>query len=620
MIRTFLRWLFGNTTPVLNSTPQLTIRERFTALGNIPRFFALVWKTHRGLTLAGIALRLLRAAIPALALFVGKLIIDELVLHLQHQPADISRLWSYILWEFVLALFADIFNRSIALCDSLLGDLVANSSSVALMRHAATLEMEMFENAVFYDKLEKARRQTTSRIALMSQTLAQLQDSITMIFLAIGLVYFSPWLILLLVITVIPGFIGEARFNARTYSLLNAWTPQRRELDYLRYTGASDETAKEIKIFGLSDFLANRYQTLSDEYYQENSVLSVKRAAWGTVFATIASVGYYGAYLVIIIQALRGALTLGEVTFLAGSFRALRDSFQTVLSRFASIAEAAVYLRDLFDFFDLRPTAPSPTNPRPFPRPIQQGFTFENVGYRYSQSDVWAVRHLSFTVQAGQKIALVGENGAGKTTIVKLLARLYEPHEGRILLDGHDLREYSLDELRAEIGVIFQDYVRYQMTAGTNIAVGKIEEQDNTEKIEYSAAQSLANSVVVTLPDGYHQMLGRRFGKGLDLSGGQWQKIALARAYMRDAQVIILDEPTAALDARAEHEIFQRFSELTSGKTAILISHRFSTVRMADSIIVLDKGQVIECGSHAELVAQGGRYAELFRLQAKGYL
>jgi ATP-binding cassette subfamily B protein len=430
----------------------------------------------------------------------------------------------------------------------------------------------------------------------------------------------------LLLLTVIPAFIAETRFNQKSYSLMNSWTPKRRELDYLRYIGASDETAKEIKIFGLAGYLADRYKTIADSYYLENRSLVVRRAFWGGILAMLGTAGYYAAYLFIIAQTLLGSLSLGDMTFLAGSFRSMRGTLEGVLGRFASIAEGALYLQDLFDFFALKPRIAPSLQPAEsakipaLPRPITQGFVFENVGFKYVNAERWALRNVSFELRAGEKLALVGENGAGKTTLVKLLARLYDPTEGRILLDGRDLREYDVNELRSEIGVIFQDFIRYQMQAVINITVGRIEDRDNTKRIDHAAAQSLADSVIKRLPEGYNQMVGRYFQKGVDLSGGEWQKLGLARAYMRDAQVLILDEPTAALDARAEHEVFQRFAELTAGKTAVLISHRFSTVRMADRILVLEGGTPIEIGSHTELLAAEGRYAELFRLQQRGYM
>jgi len=423
----------------------------------------------------------------------------------------------------------------------------------------------------------------------------------------------------LLVLAVIPAFLGESHFNERSYSLVHGWTPERRELDYLRLTGASDETAKEIKIFGLSGFLIDRFKELSNRFYADNRKLAIRRASWGTLFAALGSAGYYSAYFIIIIRAVNGQISIGDLTFYAGSFARMRGLLESILNRFSGIAEGALYLEDFFDFFRIQPHILPVPNARPFPKPIQVGFVFDQVGFKYQNAEKWAIRNLSFTLQAGEKLALVGENGAGKTTLVKLLARLYDPTEGRILLDGYDLREYNPADLRKEIGVIFQDFVRFQMTASHNIAVGRIEEKENAARIHTSAAQSLADTVISKLPEGYNQMIGRRFSKGVDLSGGEWQKIALGRAYMRDAQLLILDEPTAALDARAEHEVFQRFAELTQGKTAVLISHRFSTVRMADRILVIENGTLLEIGSHQELLARNGRYAELFRLQAKGY-
>jgi len=609
--------------PKPEGKPTLTVRERFSALRNLPEFLRLIWDTSPRLTLGNVVLRLIRAALAPAMLYVGQLILDSIInlARTQHDTAALSPVFGLVALEFGLAILSDALGRAVALLDSLLGDLFANQSSIRLMEHAARLDLDQFEDSVFYDKLERARRQTLSRTVLMAQVLSQAQDTITMVLLAVGLVAFNPWLLLLLLIAVIPAFWGESHFNERSYSLVHSWTPERRELDYLRQTGASDETAKEIKIFGLSGFLIDRFRTLSDQFYQQNKSLVVRRAGWGTFFAAVGAAGYYAAYLYIIADAVRGQITVGQLTFLASSFRQMRSLLEGILSRFSSVAEGALYLQDFFDFFHMQPRIARDETQlvRPFPHPIQQGFQFENVGFKYKNAEKWAIRNLNFTLRAGEKLALVGENGAGKTTLVKLLARLYDPTEGRILLDGYDLREYDPAELRQEIGVIFQDFVRFQLSAGQNLAVGRIEEKENQDRIQSAAAQSLADTVVKKLPNGYEQMIGRRFAGGVDLSGGEWQKIALGRAYMRDAQLLILDEPTAALDARAEHEVFLRFAELTAGKTAILISHRFSTVRMADRILVIEHGQFVEIGSHAELLAQGGRYAELFALQAAGY-
>jgi ATP-binding cassette subfamily B protein len=604
--------------------PAVSVRERAAALRHLPAFLKLIWQTSPALTLGNVALRLVRAAVPLAMLYVGRLILDDVVA-LTELPAasrSLSPVFGLVGLEFGLVLLTDALGRGVALLDSLLGDLFANVSSVRLMRHAAELDLDQFEDSTFYDKLERARRQTLSRSVLMSQVLAQGQDAVTLVLLAAGLVAFQPWLLGLLLLAVVPAFLGESHFNERSYSLSHSWTPERRELDYLRQTGASDETAKEVKIFGLSEFLINRFETLSDQFYRQNKALALRRAGWGTVFAAVGAAGYYGAYLYIIGRAVQGSISIGQLTFLAGSFARLRGLLEGILSRFSQVADGALYLQDFFEFFQITPRIVRPAAAqavRSFPRPIRQGFTFEDVGFKYKNAEKWALRHLSFELHAGEKLALVGENGAGKTTLVKLLARLYDPSEGRILLDGHDLREYDPAELRQEIGVIFQDFVRFQLPAGQNLAVGRISERQNQPRIEQAAHQSLADTVIAKLPQGYDQMIGRRFNGGVDLSGGEWQKIALGRAYMREAQLLILDEPTAALDARAEYEVFERFKELTQGKTAVLISHRFSTVRMADRILVVENGRVQEIGSHEELLANNGRYAELFQLQAAGY-
>jgi ATP-binding cassette subfamily B protein len=571
------------------------------------------------MTTGSFLLRIIRSAMPVALLYVGKLIIDNVVLLSKTHSTDTYHLWELVGLEFGLAILTDGLSRAITLMDSLLGDRFGNYTSVRIMTHAATLDLDQFEDSVFYDKLERARQQTTGRTILLSQIMSQVQDIITMVFLATGLMAFNPWLIVLLLIAIIPAFLGESYFNDRNYLLTRGQTPERRELDYLRYLAASDQTAKEIKIFNLSGFVIDRFQQLSDSFYHDSKRLSIQRSLWGTLFAMLGSVGYYAAYVFIIIRTVEGKVTIGDLAFLAGSFRQLRSLLEGILTRFTAVSQGAIYLRDFFEFFDIKPRITQSATPLAFPKVIQQGFVFEDVGFRYENSERWANRHLSFTLFPGEKLALVGENGAGKTTLVKLLSRLYDPTEGRIVLDGKDLREYDLTDLRLNVGIIFQDYLRYQMTFAQNIAVGNINKIDDRELIERSARQSLADKLAVKLPGGYDQQLGKRFADGVELSGGEWQKVALARAYMRDAQLLILDEPTSALDARAEYEVFQRFAELTKGRSAILISHRFSTVRMADRILVLEKGELKEIGSHEELLQKGGIYAELFDLQAQGY-
>ena len=614
----------------LRDLPPQPLRARLGALRNLPPFLKLVWQTSPALTLGQGVLRILRALLPVITLYIGKLIIDEVVLLAgTPHPNDTLREWldsgalDRIGWllalEFVLAVGSDVLGRAISLLNGLLSERFSNETSLRLMAHAATLDLEDFEDSELQDRLQRARQQAAGRSSLIAQLFGQAQDVITIVSFAAGLLVFAPWLIVMLAVALIPAFIGETHFNAQSYSLNFAWTPERRELDYVRQTGASVDTAKEVKIFGLNAFLIERYRTLSERFFAANRVLAIRRAGWGGALAAIGTLAYYIAYAYIVWRTLRGDFSIGDLTFLAGSFMRLRNLLENLLIGFSQVAGQALYLDDLFSFFEIQPEIVPPENPRPFPLPIQHGFVFENVGFRYPGAERWAVRNLNFELRAGEILALVGENGAGKTTLVKLLARLYDPDEGRILLDGHDLREYDLFALRANIGVIFQDFMRYSFTAADNIAVGRIEARDDRARIVESAERSLADEVIRKLPEQYDQLLGKRFRTGIDLSGGEWQKVAIARAYMRDAQLLILDEPTAALDARAEYEVFERFKELSRGKTVVLISHRFSSVRMADRIVVLKDGTVEAEGTHAELLQQQGRYAELFELQAAGY-
>jgi ATP-binding cassette, subfamily B, bacterial len=606
-----------------------TLRQRLAALRNVPPFVRLVWQTHRGLTAAMVALRLVRAFVPLAVLWVGKLIIDAVV-SARGGAADTRQLWRLVALEVALALLGETLSRASAVVESLLGDLFSNRTSILLMEHAATLDLYQFEDPAFYDQLDRARRQTTGRIGLLALLLSLGQDALTLVGLGAALLAYSPWLLLLLALAVVPGFLGEAHYASLEYSMLYRRTPERRQLDYLRYLGASDRPAKEVQMFGLAPWLVGRYRTLSDRFYEENRRLSIRRGVVATLLSLVGLAGYYGAYAVILLRAIAGAITLGTLTFLAASFLRGRDIIQRLLSGAGEIYTQCLYLEDLFDFFNTTPTVASRPGAEPVAARLREGFVFEGVGYRYPGSETWALRGVNLRLGPGERLALVGGNGAGKTTLVKLLARLYDPTEGRILLDGRDLREYDLASLRRSVGVIFQDFYRYDLRFHENVGVGEIEsarthldadggDGETPPAIVSAAEKSLAATVLARLPDRYRQMLGRRFEGGVDLSGGEWQKIALARAYMRDAHVIILDEPTASLDARAEYEVFRRFAELMRGRMAVIISHRFSTVRMADRIVVLDEGRVVEEGSHAELVARGGLYSELFALQAEGY-
>lgn len=587
-------------------------------LKNVPRFLRLVWIVSPFHFASNVVLRLVQALLPLAMLWVGKEIIDE-VIAITNNSGDTTRLWWLVGIELALALCNETMSRVIRISETLLGNLYGNSSSIEIIQKAARLPLPMLEDSEFYDKLERARRQTTRRVTLLSNVFAQGQDLITVTSLLLGLLVFEPWLVVLLFASVIPSFINELRFSNEKYSLLRSWTPERRELDYYRFIGASDVTAKEIKLFGLADFIADRFASLADKYYHLDKSLTIRRGIYGTLFYAIGTLAYYGAYVVILLQTIALTITVGELTFLSGSFARLRSRVQGMFSRFTSITESALYLDDYFSFIDLQIAEDKRDDYLPIFETVRTSITFTDVTFRYPGSTTPVLNGVSFTIRAGEKMAFVGENGAGKTTLIKLLLRLYEPTQGAILVDGVDVRQYRLEEYYQKFGAIFQDYVRYYLAARDNIAVGEISKIEHIDDIKSAAISSLANRVIETLPAQYNQVLGKRFKAGMDLSGGQWQKIALARAYLSDSQVIILDEPTSALDAKAEHEVFERFIALTQGRTSIIISHRFSTVRMADRILVLEGGKVLELGTHDQLMAENGLYAELFTLQAEGY-
>jgi ATP-binding cassette subfamily B protein len=621
----------NNRSPAPSTKEPPKLRDRISALQYVPRFFGLIWETSWPLTLAMMVLRIARAATPLASMWVAKLIIDSVVRARQGSP-NWRHLWILVAIEIAIVVSDQAVSRTSTLIESLLGDLFTNHVSTRIMEHAATLDLAQFENPEFYDLLERARQNSTARLGLLGQTLNVGQYSLTLLSLSSAIVAFNPWLLGLLVLAILPSFIGETHYSRRAYSLFFGRTEGRRMLEYLRYVGASDRTAKEVQTFGLAPWLIDRFRSMSHQFYEENKDLAIQRAVVSGVLPILGTFGYYVAYVMILADAARGRITIGTLTFLASSFSSSRNYIQSILQTFREIYEQTLYLRDLFLYFEIRPSISMSRVGLPIPKPIRQGFVFENVGFRYHNSDRWAVRNINLELRLGERIALVGENGAGKTTLTKLLTRLYDPTEGRVLLDGVDLREYDVDSLRQAIGVIFQDFVRYDLRFEENIAVGEITttqaylvdridpgEHRVFPPIANAAERSLAASVLPRLPAGYRQVLGRRFEGGVDLSGGEWQKVALARAYMRNAQVLVLDEPTAALDARAEYEVFVRFSELTTARTAVLISHRFSTVRMADRIIVLCEGRVADHGSHSDLVGRDGLYRELFTIQAAGY-
>ena len=602
----------------LKEKNKTSLSGSLTALVHIPRFFKEIWNTNKRLFLLSAVCRLIGALLPVIILWIGKIIIDEIILQAQTDSTDLERLWTFVAVEFVLIVLSDLISRAISLTDGLLGDAYSIQSSVNIIEKTSEIDISLLEDSEFYDKLERARQQTAGRVNLMSNALGEVQSLISIATLVAGLIYFEPLLLLLLLLSIIPSFINEIYFSQQQYSLARGWTAERRELDYLRYIGANSTTAKEIKLFDLTHFIVNRFKTLSLEYYDLNKHLAIKRSGLGFVFNILGTLSYYGAYVLIIYRVISGAISVGELTFLSGSFNRLTKNLQDFFSKFTRITESALYLKDYFEFIDLE-VKPNNREDQKLPKAIVKGFEFNNISFSYPGSDTEILKGINFEIRAGEKMAFVGQNGAGKTTLTKLLLRFYEPTSGEILLDGVNINRFKKHEYQAYFGVIFQDFFKYEFTARENIAIGNIREIRDQKRIEKAAEQSLANQVIDELKMGYDQQLGRRFAKGQDLSGGQWQKVALARAYMKDAEVMILDEPTSALDAKAESDVFERFIALTENKTSIIISHRFSTVRQADRILVLDEGRVLEMGTHEALMANQQLYAQLFTLQAQGY-
>jgi ATP-binding cassette, subfamily B, bacterial len=593
--------------------------ERIHALKNIPRVMKFVWEAAPAVVVGEAIARVAVALIPLSMLIVTRSIIDAIYAYKAHQTPLPGFFWWLVALEFGLAGFAALVARLIDFCDTTLAERFMRHISITLMKHAANLDLLSYEDPVFYDKLERARAQSTDRVQTIKIAGRLIQEAITTISLAAGIFFYSPWLLLALFVCVVPAFMGETHFAFLTYSMSFQQTPARRELDYLRTVSGTKEGAKEVKLFGLAPFLVGRYSDVADRLYDQTVGVARRKLTVGSLLGLLGVAGYYGTYAFVIYQTVHGSLSIGKLTMLAGAIAAASTNIQAVFITFAEIANQALFMTDLLEFFDVRPKIQSNTGALAAPKRIQQGFEFKNVSFSYPGSSRVILKNVNFKLAPSERIAIVGENGQGKTTIVKLLTRLYDPTEGQILLDGRDLREYDLDSLWQQIGVIFQDFMRYEMTASANIAVGRIEERHNPFRIRAAANKSLAEQAIRKLPKGFDQVLGSRFEGAVDLSGGEWQKIAIARAYLRDAQLLILDEPTAALDARSEHEVFQRFSELTEGKMSLLISHRFSTVKMSNRILVLKGGEIAEQGPHDQLLKDGGHYAELFELQAANY-
>lgn len=593
--------------------------ERLSALKNVPPVLRIVWDSGPWVVSAGLFLRTVVALLPVATIKVASSIIGMVSNVVHHQPVDSGQLWFLVGLEAGLNIAIGLLSRGVDYYDQVLADRYTRFVSIQTMDHASQLDLQTYEDPVYYDRLERARVQATDRLGMIQSIGRLYQLVITTAAFSLAILFGAPWLLLLLIACLVPAFLGESHFAFLNYAKNFRQTPAKRQLDYIRQVGGSKEAAKELKLFGLSKYFTDRFTTISNGILDENLALSRRRLIATSFLSILSTGGYYGSYIWIIWQTVHGTMDLKTMVFLTGSIQNASSNFSQIFSTLSSIADQALFLTDLIAFYEMKPTVTSKPNALPAPRPIKQGFEFRNVSFHYPGTERIILKDLNFRLEPGERIALIGQNGQGKTTIVKLMARLYDPTGGQVLLDGIDLREYNIEDLCKEIGVIFQDFMRYEMTARENIGVGRIELLNDDERIHRAAEKSLADGVINRLGNKYEQMLGRRFEGGVDLSGGEWQKLALARAYLRDAQVLILDEPTAALDARAEYEVFERFNELTQTKMALFISHRFSTVRMAERIIVLENGAIAEEGNHDQLMALNGRYADMFELQASSY-
>ena len=604
-------------------TPLLQRWKEFhRSFTHTPQAVKLVWQTNRWATIGLGFLTLVGALLPASQAWVGKLIVDGVVASIQRgaAPEQVRSVFVYLIIELALFLLSAGLNQARRLIQQLIQLQLANRIRGEIIHKALNLDLAFFEHPDFYDRLQNARRESGYKpVDLINDTFLIVQNTITLISFAVLLLRFSPWLVVILLITSIPAFVAETRFAEEGFRLLTYRAPETRQINYLSRLLTEDTSAKEIKLFNLGETLLARYMSLFEKFFHEDRSLALRRAVAGFSLGLIATLGFYVSYAWIVWQTVHGRISLGDMTLYLTIFRQGQSTFQGILSGIGSIYENNLFMANLFDFLGLKPQMKVAAGTQKLPVPLRQGIEFLGVGFRYPDREEWALRVIDLTIHPGEKIALVGPNGAGKTTLIKLLSRLYDPTEGTILIDGIDIRELDPLDLRQRIGVIFQDFVRYHLAASENIGFGQIEALNRLEQIIESARKSGAHSIIENLPDGYQTMLGRWFHGGHELSVGQWQKIALARAFMRDAEILVLDEPTASLDAETEYEIFRRFQELTVGKMAILISHRFSTVRMADRIAVIQEGRIAEIGSHHDLLRKGGIYGHLFSLQAEGY-
>ena len=605
-----------------NESPALA-RGFFGVFRYGRRAIELVWTTSRPLTLLLAALTLAGGVLPAVTAWVGALIVDSVVaairLHGETGVASYREVLGWVSLEALVVAATAAVQRGISLCRSLLRAQLGQRVNVMILEKALTLELAQFEDSEFYDKLVRARREASSRpLSLVIRTFGLLQNGVSLASYAALLLSFSPWAMLILLLAGLPAFLAEAKFSGDAFRLFRWRSPETRMQSYLEMVLAREDHAKEVKLFELGGVLLGRYREIFDRLYEEDRKLAIRRDGWGFALGLFGTAALYGGYAWIAVEAVNGAITLGRMTMVLMLFRQGQAAVSAGLSAVGGMYEDNLYLSTLYEYLGQPVAAPNGTLAKG-PDPTD-GVRFENVGFRYPGAEQPALSDVSLHVRPGESLALVGENGSGKTTLIKLLTRLYRPTAGRILLDGRPLDDWDAGALRRRVGVIFQDFARYQLSAGENVGAGDVRAFDDERRWEEAAEKGMAAPFIRALPEKFSAQLGRWFRDGYELSTGQWQKIALSRAFMRtDADILVLDEPTASMDAAAEATVFEHFRALTESRIAILISHRFSTVRMADQIAVLDGGRLVEHGSHEELVRLRGRYAALFELQARGY-
>jgi ATP-binding cassette subfamily B protein len=612
-------------------------------LKGLARVFQLVWEASPVLTVLLAVVSVISGLVPAASAYVSKLLINAVLhaieIHARHAP-DRTVLVIPLLWgairtpvvtvltavvilaaiQFAITALSSLFSTLSNISQQLLQERVGMSVQLLIMEHASKLDLTFFEDAHSYDVLQQAQREATTRpVQMVSGTFGLLRTALTfstMIALLVGL---SPWLALVALLTPVPAFVSDARYGWWGYAIARRNSPIRRRMTYLLSLLTTDTYAKEVKLFTLAPHFLKQFRSLAQGYYDEQRELVTRRYLAGYAWGALSIAGNAGTYLYVAVQAVAGRLTLGDLSLYTQAASTVQTSLQSLLSGFSSTYENNLYLTSLFELLENTPRVIAPAHPVPVPQPLDGRIEFQHVSFGYEGSERTAANDISFTIEPGETVAIVGRNGAGKTTLIKLLSRLYDPTEGQVLIDGVDIKEYDPDALRAQMGVLYQDFATYQATARENIGYGRVDHLEDTPAIEHAAAEGGATEVLARLPKQYDTMLGKWFDEGYNLSGGEWQKVALSRAFMRDARIVVLDEPTAALDAQAEFELFQRLRSLTKGKTALFISHRFSSVRLADRILVLENGALVEQGTHDELMALGGRYARLFALQASAY-